>query len=137
MQITYQAIIERAEDVAQDYMPELPKENTIPAWESFQAELDALDAFEIAHEASEWDWVIYYGKAMQVCQEVPGDVLEYAESEWHGMCGPDAIDESFGIYEVVTHLAAIIVAREIAEAVEKDKYELNELAENQMENLSA
>lgn len=137
MQITYNAILERAEDTAKDYMPDLPKQDTIEAWESFQSELKDLDSVEIANESSEWDWVIYYHHAMEVCREVPGDVLEQAEDEWHEMLGPDAINENFGLYEMAGQLASIIVLREIIDAVERAKDELYELAENQLENLSA
>lgn len=43
--------------------------------------------------------------------------------------------DSFGLYELACHLAAIIVQREIAEAVERIRDELIDLAENQTENM--
>jgi hypothetical protein len=129
--ITFKAIAERAESDAREYMPALPKENTLDAWESYQADVESLDAFEIAHESCEWDWVIYYGRAMELCQSVPGDVLSDAESEWHDMGAP--VGETFGLYELACELAAIIVTREIASAVESVKDELIEMAENEMD----
>jgi len=131
MTITYKAIRERAMDTARDYMPGLPKQNTLAAWESFQADVEALDAHEIAHESCEWDWVVYYNRAMELCQAVPSDVLENAEQEFDDMAGFENM-ETPGLYELAFHLAAIIVTREIAEAVESAKDELIDMAENQM-----
>lgn len=73
--------------------------NHYEVWESFASEVEALDAYEIAHESCEWDW------------------------------------EQFGVYELATQLAAIIVTREIVDAVEAAKEELLELANAQMENV--
>ena len=133
--ITWNAILERAEDCAKDAMPEFPKSNTVEAWESFQAELKTIEEVDIAHEMSDWDWVIYFGMAMQLCREVPSEVLHDAESEWHDMGGPDVIEGNFGLYEFASQLAAIIVIDQIGQAVSSIKAELEELAETQLENL--
>jgi len=106
--------------------------DAIDAWESFQRDVEDIDAYEIAHESGEWDWVIYYHRAMELCQAVPSAVLHEAESEWYDLCGPDRIKDSFGLYEMAVQLAAIIVTREIADAVEQAKGELIDLAETQM-----
>lgn len=128
--ITYRAIQKRAKDVAQEYMPEFPKQNTFEAWEAFQSEVEALDAYDIAHESSDWDWVIYYGRALELCQAVPSDVRGQAEEELEDMGG----QVEPGLYELAASLAALIVTREIAEAVESVKEELIDLAETQLEN---
>jgi hypothetical protein len=112
-------------------MPELPTENTLVAWESFQQDVESLDAMEIAHESCEWDWVIYYNRAMELCQAVPSAVLHEAESEFDDMGGTENMT-SVGLYEIAFRLAAIIVTREVAEAVETVKDELIDMAENQM-----
>jgi len=134
MTITYKAIQDRAAKDALEYMPDMPRQNTLDAWESYQNEVEALDAYEIAHESCEWDWVIYYHRAMELCQAVPSDVLCDAESELLGM-GFNGLNENWGLYEMAVQLAAIIVTREIADAVEQAKDELIDLAETQMENL--
>jgi len=133
--ITYKAIQDRALEDAKERMPEFPTENTVDAWDRFISELDDLDAHEIAHESCEWGWVIYYARALELCQAVPSSVLHDAESQWHDMCGPDGIDDSFGLYEMACQLAAIIVIDEIAQAVDTVRDELLELANNQLENL--
>jgi len=131
MTITYKAIQDRAESDAREHIPELPTENTFEAWESFQYAAEDLDAHEIAHESCEWDWVIYYHRAMELCQAVPSAVLHEAESEFEDMGGTENMT-SVGLHEIAFRLAAIIVTREIVDAVENVKEELIDLAENQM-----
>jgi len=131
MTITYKAIRDRAEADARERMPHLPTQNTFEAWESFQADVESLDAHDIAHESAEWDWVIYYGRAMELCQVVPSDLLSDAENTWEEMGA--YTDSQFGLYQFACTLAAIIVEREIADAVERVKDELMELAQNEMD----
>lgn len=133
MNITYRAIIERAEDDARDRMPDMPNENTVEAWEAFVSDLESLDVMDIAHESSEWDWVIYYHRAMELCQAVPSDVLSDAEDQWQDMGA--YVDDSFTLHGFACTLAAIIVESEIMQAVERIRDELIELAENQLENM--
>jgi len=131
MTITYKAIQDRAESDARERMPDLPTENTFVAWESFQQAVEDLDAIEIAHESCEWDWVIYYARAMELCQAVPSDVLNDAEQEFEDMGGTEYMP-SVGLYEIAVQLAAIIVTREIVDQVERIKDELIDMAENKM-----
>ena len=128
MTITYQMIKERAMQDARDVMPDLPEHNTVEAWESFINGVESANADDMG----EWDWVIYYHHAIALCLAVPGDVLSQAESEladMGGMCG------DVTLYGLACQLAALIVQREISEAVEKVRDELLELANNAMENL--
>lgn len=133
--ITYKAIRDRAESDAREHMPDLPTENTVEAWESFQQAVEDLDATAIAYESYEWDWVVYYHRAMELCQAVPSSVLHEAEQDFEGMGGPNGMGDSVGLYELAFHLALIIVTREIAEAVERIKDELIDMAETQRENM--
>jgi len=133
--ITWNAILERAQECAKDAMPEFPKSNTVNAWEEFQIAVEDVDELDTAHEMSEWDWVIYFHHAMQLCQEVPMEVLHGAESDWHDMGMKDNLEENFGLYEYASQLAAIIVTNQIGLAVANMKAELVDLAENQMMNL--
>lgn len=132
--ITHLAICKRAKDCALDYMPDMPTENTYEAWESFQHDVESLDSYEIAHESSDWDWVIYYHRALELCQAVPSGILHQAESELADMGGADVMGDNFGLYELASHLAAIIVTREIIEAVEDAKEEFIDMAETQKES---
>jgi len=135
MTITHYAIIQRAKQDAQERMPDLPKESTADAWEAFIDDLESLDAFEIAHESAEWDWVIYYHRALELCQAVPSAVLHEAESEWYDLWGSGGLDESFGLYEMAGQLANLIVTRAIVEAVEECREELLELANDKLDQI--
>lgn len=140
--ITYLAIRKRAKDCALEYMPSLPEKNTYENWESFQQDVEALDSYDIAYESSDWDWVIYYHRALELCQAVPSGILHEAESEVYDNGGIDHLQgygcnrcsDKFGLYEMAALIASQIVIREIAEAVEDAKEELIDLAETQMES---
>jgi len=129
MTITYQMIIERAMQDARDAMPDLPEHDTLEAWESFINGVESANADDMG----EWDWVIYYHQAMQLCMAVPSDVLSRAESELADMGGN--VDDDITLHGLACQLAALIVQREISEAVETVRDELLELANNAMENL--
>ena len=131
MTITHFAIIQRAKPCALDAMPAMPKESTVEAWESYVAELEALDAFEIAHESADWDWVLYHHRALELCQAVPSAVLHEAESEYNDCGGFGDID--VGLYELATHLAHLIVSQAIRGAVEECRDELLGMANDKLE----
>ena len=62
--INYNELTRRAADVAAELL-----ENA-----------DSADrARDLVAESCEWDWVIYYGMAMELCINVPNDVLNAAE----------------------------------------------------------
>ena len=144
--ITHFAIIQRAKQDSLEYMPAMPTRDSAMDWESYIQRLEDLDAFGIAHESAEWDWVIYYYRAMQVCQAVPSAVLHEAESEVYDNGGIDHLQgygcnrssDNFGLYEMAALIASQIVVIAILEAVEECRDELLELANDkldQMENL--
>jgi len=107
--------------------------DAVDAWESFRRDVEEMDPVEIAHESSDWDWVIYYHRALELCQAVPSDVLFDAESQWQEMGA--YTDDQFGLYEFAAVLASIIVEHAIMEAVESLKEELIDMAESQLENM--
>lgn len=129
--ITYKRIRDRAMQDAKDAAPDMPTTNTADAWQAFIEELEAMDASDIGHQSAEWDWTIYHYRAMEVCQCVPSAVLHEAESQYddYGNGTPN------GLFEYASTLAFIIVAQEIADAVETLRDELLELANAQLENL--
>lgn len=143
--ITYRAILERAEQCARDAMPDFPKVSTAEAWEDYIAEIEALDAYEIAYQSAEWDWVIYYHHAMALCQAVPSDVLHQAEVDAFDSGGTEHLQgygcnkssDNFGLYEMAALIAAQIVTREIVDAVEQVRDELLELANDKLEQLES
>lgn len=105
------------------------------AWEDFQEQVEAVEAYEVAHESSEWDWVIYYHWAMELCHAVPSSVLHEAESQWADMYGVDSIDDQFGLFELAAQLANLIVVSEITQAVEQAKEELIDLVQTNIDNM--
>ncbi len=106
------------------------------AWEAFQQEVEDIDAYEVANESSEWDWVIYYYKAMELCQAVPGSVLHDAEAQWLEFNAGCDIADDFGLFEMAGQLASLIVINEIAQAVEQVKDELIDLSQTAMDNIT-
>ena len=129
--VTYKRIRDRAMQDAKDAVPALPTTNTVDAWQAFIEELEAMDASDIGHQSAEWDWIIYHYRAMEVCQCVPSAVLHEAESQYEDYGN----DTPSGLFEYASTLASIIVAQEIAEAVDTLRDELLELANNQLDNM--
>jgi len=132
--ITYAAIKRRAMQDAQDSMPDLPTQGDAESWCRFIEQIEDLDTYQIASESADWDWVIYYYRAMQLCNAVPTSVLHQAESEWHDMGFAASLGADFGLYEMAFQIASIIVTHEIVDAIEALKEELTELAQTAIDN---
>lgn len=125
----------RAKASAQEFMPSLPTENTLEAWEAFAEALEALDPSEFAHaEADSWDWVIYYGQAMQLCTQVPSSVLHEAEAMMQDAGGVNDVFESAGLYGVACQCAYWIVFQIVFDLMEEARLELLELADAQVQS---
>lgn len=135
--ITHKTIHDRAMDSARDAAPDLPTSNEFDAWESFA---DAIEGYrdrahEIAAEcADSWDWVIYYGKAMQVCMAVDSPTLHDAESRAYHCGGSECDESTFGLYETAAKIASHICESAITDAIYMVADELDELAQSQMDN---
>lgn len=126
----------RAKASAQEFMLSLPTENTLEVWKAFAEALEALDTSEFAHaEADSWDWVIYYGQAMQLCTQVPSSVLHEAEAMMQDAGVVNDVFESAGLYGVACQCAYWIVFEQVFAAMEELRNELLELAQNQVDNL--
>ena len=124
---------QRAKQSALDLVPDMPKENTRDAWESYLAELESLDISDLAHtEADSWDWTIYHGKAMELCTNVSSMTLEDAEEQAKD-CG--AFEDVEGLYELACSLAYWIVCGAVQHALNELVEELTELAETQLKNM--
>jgi hypothetical protein len=134
--ITYTEVQKRAARDAQDRAPDMPKENTVEAWEAFMADVEEMDIGEISFECAEWDWVIYYHRAMELCLSVPTSVLCQSEAEYYDCGGHELERDSFGLYEIASRVAFYIVSSEIAEAVDTLKDELIDLAQTQLDNMT-
>lgn len=125
----------RAKASAQEFMPSLPTANTLEAWEAYVEALEALDPSEFAHaEADSWDWVIYYGQAMQLCMQVPSSVLHEAEAMVQDGGGVNDVFESAGLYGVACQCAYWIVFQVVFDLMEEARLELLELADAQVQS---
>jgi len=99
--IHYNELMRRAADVAGELL-----ENT-----------DSPDrARDLIAESSEWDWVIYYSKAMDLCNNVPSDILDDAESMVADCC---TIDEKTDLYSHACAVAFWIVHNAVSEQLEQ------------------
>ena len=136
MDINYRNLEARAKDTALEYMPSMPKQNTLEAWQDYVSQLEAIEPSEVAHEcADSWDWVIYYGMAMQLCSVLPLSVVGQAESMAQECGGIEYAFEVGGLAGVASAVAHWIVYDAISAATDSMREELLELANGQIENL--
>lgn len=99
-------------------------QNTYDSWQEYLDSLDELELSNLAHEdADSWDWVIYNGKALELCANVYGSTLNDAESLYLD-CDPTPA----GLYEMATGIAYWIVYQAVLSELESQLEGLRELA---------
>jgi hypothetical protein len=136
MDINYRNLEARAKDAALEYMPAMPKQNTLEAWEAYVNELEAIEPSECAHESADsWDWVIYNGQALQLCSVLPSSLIGQAEAMAQDCGGIEQAFEQGGLGGVACLVAYWIVYDAISAATDNAREELLELANCQIENL--
>ena len=136
--ISYSGLIERAKQDALDAMPDLPKVNSLEAWQVFLENVEAIESSEVAHESADsWDWVIYHGQALELCAMLPSSLVSDAESMVSECGGIQEAFESGGLGGVACLIAYWIIYQAVQDAVELAKEELLELAQDQIDNLEA
>jgi hypothetical protein len=134
--ISYTKLFERAKQDAQDAMPNLPKTNTLEAWQTFLDSVESVESGDIAHErADSWDWVIYYGQALELCSVLPSSLINEAESMIEQCGGVQDAFESGGLGGVACLVAYWVVYQAVQGAVDIAKEELAEFAQSQIDNL--
>jgi len=89
--INYANLMERAEDDARELL---------------ESADNSEDAREGVWERCDWDWVIYYGKAMELCIETPSELLNQAEDMVSELC---LVNSETYLYEHACHVAFCIV----------------------------
>lgn len=136
--ISYSNLLKRAKSDAQEYMPDLPKTGTIESWQAFLDAVESIEPGDVAHESADsWDWVIYHGKALELCAMLPRRVVDEAESmttEWGGL---GEAFENGGLGGVACLVAYWVIYQTVSEVVEELKEELIELAQSQIDNLES
>ena len=99
--INYSELMKRAENVAVEIMEHAET-------------LD--DAIDRVVESCDWDWTIYNGMAMELCANVPNDLLSEAEEMVNDTGG---ISEHVGLYEHASLVAYWIVWGAVSRCVER------------------
>jgi hypothetical protein len=136
--ISYSGLLERVKREAQDAMPDLPKVNTVEAWQAFSDSVEAIDSGDVAHESADsWDWVIYHGQALELCALLPSSIVDNAESMALDCGGITEAFESGGLGGVACLVAYWIIHDAVQDAVEIAKEELIELAQTQIDDLES
>lgn len=134
----YNDITTRAKQSALDILPDLPKENTLESWESFQDALESMrdDSHDLAwQEVDSWDWSIYTHYGIKVLDCLPLEELNQAESEFFDLWGGESIDTLTSVWDMASRVAFLALVNAMCEALETAIDELSDLAETQIENL--
>jgi hypothetical protein len=138
MDINYRNLQARAKSEALEYMPATPQLNTLEAWQEYIDQLEAIESYDLAHESADsWDWVIYYGMALQVCSVMPSSVVSRAEEMVSDCGGVEDAFERGGIAGVACAVAHWVCFDAIQCAIETAQEELLEMAQAQMQNLES
>lgn len=138
--LTYNDIRTRCNQLAMDIAPDLPKENTLFAWECFADQLDDLrdDSFSLVIEAVEsTDWAIYTHYGWKILHAVPQDCINAAESQFLEFNSGMTSDDGFDIWSLQSQIAFHVLVAMTQESLDEILGELNELAQTQIENLES
>lgn len=137
--ITYSDILDRCKRDVMDYLPDLPKENTLEAWESFREEIEAWRDDSLYDDASEsvesWDWAIYTHWGIKILDTLPSDEMQQAESSFFEVWGSmpiGSLSDPWDMASRISHFALLNIWQDVAQECVN---ELLELAETQLENL--
>jgi hypothetical protein len=131
-------LTKRAKESALERLPAMPTKSTLEAWEDFRQALEEVEPSDCAHEeADSWDWVIYHGKALALCANLPTSVVSEAEAQAIECGGIDEAFESGGLGGVACLVAYWIIYQAVSEAIEEARQELLGLAQGQIDNLVA
>jgi len=136
--ISYSGLIKRAKSDAQEYMPDLPKTGTIESWQAFLDTVESVESGDVAHESADsWDWVIYHGKALELCAMLPRSVVDEAESMMLACGGVEDAFKNGGLGGIASLIAYWVVLQAVSDEVETLKDELIDLAQSQIDNLES
>lgn len=136
--ISYSNLIKRAKSDAQEYMPALPKTGTIESWHAFLDAVESIESGDVAHESADsWDWVIYHGKALELCAILPSSLVSEAESMIIECGGLGEAFENGGLGGIASLFAYWIIYQAVLDEVETLKEELIDLAQTQIDNLES
>ena len=136
--ISYSHLIKRAKADALEYMPDLPKFGTVEAWQAFLESVESVESGDCAHESADsWDWVIYPGKALELCAMLPSSLVNAAESMASDCGGIQDAFESGGLGGVACLVAYWVIYQAVADTIEDVKEDLIDLAQTQLYNMES
>ena len=138
--ITYSEIVERCKGDIKDLLPDLPKENTCEAWESFRDELETIrdDSYCYAADVVQhWDWAIYTHYGIKILYGLPFDIERQAEQEFFDLWGSETIDSLSCAFDMASRIALVALEITFRETLEEMAQELIEMAETQLENMES
>lgn len=134
----YQDIIKRCKDSVVEYVPDMPKTNTLEAWENYISELESLgdEIYDHAHrDVESWDWTIYTHYGFKILDALPLEVNQQAESDFFELWGSEPIDTLNDPWDMASRIAYFALLYLWQDEAQEIVSELKELAENQIENL--
>ena len=138
MEPNFAMLTKRAKESALERLPAMPTQGALEAWEAFRQALEEVEASDCAHEvADSWDWVIYHGKALAICSNLPTSVVSQAEECAIECGGVQEAFESGGLGGLACLVAYWIIHQAVYAAIEEARDELLELAQGQIDNLGA
>jgi hypothetical protein len=137
--LTYKTIIERCKADVLEYLPDLPKEDTLQAWSLFLVDLWRYDSlYEHASESVEsWDWSIYTHYGFEILDALPSDEMRQAESSFFEVWGHEPIETLNDPYDMASRIAYFALVNIWQEVAQECVEELIELAQNQIENMES
>lgn len=139
--LTYKTILTRCKADVLEYLPDLPKENTVEAWESYLEELETWrddSLYESAMESVEnWDWTIYTHYGLKILDALPLEVCQQAESDFFDLWGSEPIDTLNDPWDMASRIAYFALLNTWQECAEECVEELLELANDKIENMES
>ena len=135
--VKYFEIVERCKGDIKEILPELPKQNTCEAWESFLDELETMrdNSPEHASEVQNWDWSIYTHYGIKILYGLPLEIERQAEQEFFDVWGSEPISTLNDAFDMASRIAGFALEIIFRETLEEMAQELIEMAETQLENM--
>ena len=136
--ITYSEIVERCKGDIREILPDLPKEDTREAWESFRDDLETIRDDSYCHASDgvqHWDWAIYPHYGIKILYGLPFDIERQAEQEFFDLWGSESISTLNDAFDMASRIAMVALEITFRETLEEMAQELIEMAETQLENL--
>ena len=142
--ITYKTVRDRCQSIAMELTPDMPTTNSVDAWESFIEQLNELqdDSYsQVLESVESTDWAIYTHYGWKILHAVPQDVINDAESQYleltAGLTVEDTCGGCFDIWSLQSAIAFHVLVAMVQEALDTAINELLDLAQTQLDNLTA